>query len=90
VIESAEEFVRLRTSQTTEEYRRAAQEEAQVATWTEIIECFPEMRFSGVQNKSVPLRRRPVTLTFGTPRIVRAHSSHWKRITRPLVERRHP
>jgi len=56
VIESAEEFVRLRTSRDQSEYSRAARDDATEATWLEIIEKFPDMRFWVAQNKTVPLR----------------------------------
>ena len=55
VIESAEEFVRLRRSVDPEEYRRAAWEEAPVDTWLDVIERFPEMRSWVAHNKTVPL-----------------------------------
>jgi hypothetical protein len=55
VIESAEEFVRLRTSADHDEYWRAAHDEAAEATWRDVIVRFPEMRFWGAQNKTVPL-----------------------------------
>lgn len=55
VIESAEEFVRLRTSDDPAEYNRAAQEQATESTWHDVIERFPDMRFWVAQNKTVPL-----------------------------------
>lgn len=55
VIESADEFVRLRTSPDPEEYRRAAHEEATEQTWTEVIERYPDMRSWVAHNKTVPL-----------------------------------
>ena len=55
VIESADEFVRLRLSRDPEEYGRAAHEEAAESTWRDVIERFPEMRFWVAQNKTVPL-----------------------------------
>jgi hypothetical protein len=55
VIESAEEFVRLRTSEDPSEYARAAHDEATVETWRDVIERFPHMRFWVTQNKTVPL-----------------------------------
>jgi hypothetical protein len=55
VIESAEEFMRLRTSDDPSEYARAAHDEATVETWREVVERFPEMRFWVAQNKTVPL-----------------------------------
>lgn len=55
VIESAEEFVRLRTSGDPAEYHRAAHEEATEDIWRDVIEQFPDMRFWVAQNKTVPL-----------------------------------
>lgn len=55
MIESAEEFVRLRSSEVPEEYRRAAHDQADESTWRDLIERFPEMRFWVAQNKTVPL-----------------------------------
>jgi hypothetical protein len=55
VIESADEFVRLRISEEPTEYRLAAKEPAAEAIWREIIDRFPQMRFWVVQNKTVPL-----------------------------------
>lgn len=55
VIYSAEEFVRLRTSEDPSEYNRAAHDEATESTWRDVIERFPGMRFWVAQNKTVPL-----------------------------------
>jgi hypothetical protein len=55
VIESAEEFVRLRTSEDPSEYNRAAHDEATIETWREIIGRFPDMRFWVAHNKTLPL-----------------------------------
>jgi Leucine rich repeat variant len=55
VIESAEEFVRLSTSEVPAEYHRAAHDSASVGTWVDAIERYPEMRQSVAHNKTVPL-----------------------------------
>jgi hypothetical protein len=55
MIESAGEFVRLRTSQIPEEYNRAAHDEASEAVWLELVERHPEMREWVAHNKTVPL-----------------------------------
>jgi hypothetical protein len=55
VIESAEEFVRLRSSEDPEEYGLAAIEPAPEAVWLEVIARFPEMRPWVAHNKTVPL-----------------------------------
>ena len=55
MIESADEFVRLRTSSESEQYRRAAHDEAPLEVWFDVIERFPEMRSWVAHNKTVPL-----------------------------------
>jgi hypothetical protein len=55
MLESAEEFVRLRTSTDPEEYGKAATDEAAVSTWIDVIERYPDMRFWVAQNKTVPV-----------------------------------
>ena len=55
MIESPEEFLRLRGSDDPDEYQRAAHEEATLQTWVEVIERYPDMRFWVAQNKTVPL-----------------------------------
>jgi len=53
-ITSADEFVRLRTSESPEDYRRAASEDAPLDVWYAVIADHPEMRFWVAQNKTVP------------------------------------
>ena len=55
MIESAEEFVRLRCSEQMEEYVRAAHEDAPLEVWLEVIERYPDMKPWVVHNKTVPL-----------------------------------
>ena len=55
MIESADEFVRLRRSTDPEEYGPAARDEASVETWLEVIQRFPEMREWVAHNKAVPM-----------------------------------
>lgn len=54
MIRSAEEFVRLRTSERPEEYRRAAAEDAPLTVWLQIVATYPDMRFWVAHNKTVP------------------------------------
>src|SRR5688572_23658542 len=56
MIESAEEFQRLRESENPEEYWRAAHEPASVEVWREIIARYPELREWVAHNKTVPLQ----------------------------------
>ncbi|MFI6341113.1 hypothetical protein [Streptomyces sp. NPDC050535] len=55
MIESVEEFLRLRFSDDPDEYGRASAEPAPLEVWTEIVEKHPEARFWVAHNKTVPL-----------------------------------
>ncbi|MEJ2815571.1 hypothetical protein [Caulobacter sp. CCG-8] len=55
MIASAEEFVRLRTSQEPADYHRAAHEPAGTAIWLEVIARYPGMKPWVAHNKTVPL-----------------------------------
>jgi hypothetical protein len=54
VIESADQFVLLRTSEDPELYQKAATDSATEETWREVIERYPEMRIWVARNKTVP------------------------------------
>ena len=56
MIDSAEEFVRLRSSEVMEEYNRAAQDEASIEVWLDVIERFPDYKTWVIHNKTVPLK----------------------------------
>jgi hypothetical protein len=55
MIESADQFVLLRTSEDIELYQRAANEPATEDIWQEIIRRYPDMRVWVARNKTVPL-----------------------------------
>ncbi|MEU5337807.1 hypothetical protein AB0G51_31455 [Streptomyces asoensis] len=55
MIETAEEFVRLRNSSDPQECRRATVEEVPTKIWMEVVDRYPEERVAVVQNKTVPL-----------------------------------
>jgi hypothetical protein len=55
MIETADQFVWLRTSEKIELYQRAANEPATVDTWQEVIRKYPDMRVWVARNKTVPL-----------------------------------
>ncbi|MDA3648851.1 HEAT repeat domain-containing protein [Saccharopolyspora indica] len=54
-IQSAAEFVRLRSSVVPEEYRRAADEDAPLEVWRRVVDEYPSMREWVVHNKTVPV-----------------------------------
>src|SRR3954469_7165755 len=55
MIESAEEFVRLRSSSEPSEYLRAASDSAPIEVWLAVIAHYPEMRQWVAHNKTVPV-----------------------------------
>ena len=55
MILSAEEFVRLRTSEREEEYNLAGHSEAPLEVWLEVIEKYPDYRKWVAYNKKVPI-----------------------------------
>jgi hypothetical protein len=54
MIESADQFVLLRTSEDPELYQKAANDSATEETWREVIERYPDMRIWVARNKTVP------------------------------------
>ncbi|MDG2390721.1 MAG: hypothetical protein P8M30_15540 [Planctomycetaceae bacterium] len=54
MINSADEFVRLRQSEDPDEYHRAAWEEADVDVWREVMRAYPDMLEWVAHNKSIP------------------------------------
>lgn len=55
MIQSAEEFVQLRTSEVEEDYHRAAHDQAPESVWLDVIREYPAMREWIPHNKTAPL-----------------------------------
>ena len=55
MISTAEEFVRLRTSEIPDEYSRAAHDDAPEQVWMDVIDNYPDMRKWVAHNKTIPL-----------------------------------
>ncbi|WP_435170188.1 hypothetical protein [Paenibacillus glycanilyticus] len=55
MINSAEEFVRLRNSEKMDEYLKAAGDFAPFEVWLEVIKMYPDMREWVAHNKSIPV-----------------------------------
>ena len=55
MINSAEEFVALRTSEIREEYLRAATESAPIEVWQQVLDRFPGMKTWVAHNKTIPV-----------------------------------
>ena len=69
MITSADEFVRLRTSDEPQDYARAASEEADDAVWLDVIQRYGEMRVWVAHNKTVPITILRVLASDGDPRV---------------------
>jgi hypothetical protein len=54
MITSAEEFVRLRSSDLKDEYLQAAHDSADVQVWLEVIEKYPDFQEWVAHNKTIP------------------------------------
>lgn len=54
MIESANEFIRLVSSEDPGDRRRAAWEDAPVSVWRSVVENYDEMRFWVAHNRTVP------------------------------------
>ena len=78
MIQSAEEFVRLRTSSDPQDYSRATHDEASEDVWLEVVRDYPAMREWVANNKTTP----PAVL-----RVLAADSDPKVRMTVAMVRR---
>ncbi len=69
MINSAKEFVDLRTSERPDEYQRAARESAPLEVWIEVVGKYPEMKEWVARNKTVPTEVLEQLATDVNPRI---------------------
>jgi hypothetical protein len=69
MMDSAEEFVKLRTSARQEDYLRAANDNAPLEVWTDVIERFPQMREWVAHNKTVPVSVLRILASDPNPRV---------------------
>jgi hypothetical protein len=86
MIDSADEFIRLRYSDDPREYRRAASEPAALNVWLELIERHPDSRVWVARNKTVPLEVLS-TLAGDTSQEVRFAVSMKRKLTPELLSR---
>jgi hypothetical protein len=85
MITSAEEFVRLRTSESPDEYYRAAREEASIEVWMTVIKDYPDMREWVAHNKTVPIEILEI-LARDLDERVRYMVASKRKLTVPLFE----
>ncbi|MFI5690044.1 hypothetical protein [Streptomyces sp. NPDC051636] len=69
MIQSAEEFIRLRSSEDPDEQRRASAASASLEVWRDIVDRHPEARFWVAQNKTVPLEILRTLATDPDPKV---------------------
>lgn len=84
MIESAEEFIRLRESENQDDYSRAAHDEAPIKVWNEVLENYPDMAFWVAQNKTVPYELLEKLSDFGEDR-VRSMVAMKNKLQEPLL-----
>jgi hypothetical protein len=85
MIESAEEFIRMRNSEVRAEYVRSADEEASIEVWFEVIDRFPEMKQWVAHNKTVPVAILELLANDTDPR-VRFEVATKRRLTLELFQ----
>jgi len=69
MIESAAEFIRLRTSENLDDYHQAATDSAPNDVWYELVGEHPEMKFWVAQNKTVPVDILEILSTDADPKV---------------------
>jgi hypothetical protein len=85
MIRDAEEFVSLRLSELAEDYNRAANEEAELDVWKDVIFRFPEMKSWVALNKTVPVEILKLLLRDADPK-VRSCVAMKRKLDRELFE----
>lgn len=86
MIDSADELVRLRTSDSIEEQTRATHEAAPIDVWWEVIRRFPDMKTWVIHNKTVPVEILE-TLSADSDEMVRWHVANKRRAPADVLER---
>lgn len=86
IINSAAEFVALRTSELPEEQWKAAHEPASDETWLEVINTYPDMRRWVVRNKTIPLSILEI-LSVSDDRNVRSEVATKRKLSPTLFSR---
>jgi len=86
MINSAEDFIRLRNSEIMEEYLRAAHEEAPIEVWETLIKEHDDMKKWVIHNKTVPLCILEILSMDPDPQI-RSFVARKRKLTRELFEK---
>ena len=86
MIQSAAEFIRLRTSSAKADYDRAATEDAPIEVWRDLLENHPDMKSWVAHNKTVPIEILEV-LSTDRESDVRNAVARKRKLTKPLFKR---
>ncbi len=86
IFQTAEQFVRARSSSDPEEQRRASWGEADVEVWMDVVRRYPDYRVWVAHNKTVPLSVISVLASDPDPR-VRDMVSCKRKLTADLLEK---
>jgi hypothetical protein len=86
MIQSAAEFIRLRTSSAKADYDRAATDEAPLEVWRDLIKNHPDMKSWVAHNKTVPMEILDV-LSTDRESDVRNAVARKRKLTKPMFER---
>jgi hypothetical protein len=79
MIETAEEFIRLRQSDNMEEQRRAALDTADISVWMDVIKSYPDFKFWVIHNKTIQIEILEILCTDKDPN-VRSHVARKRKI----------
>jgi hypothetical protein len=86
MIQSAAEFIRLRTSSAKADYDRAATDEAPLEVWRDLIKNHPDMKSWVAHNKTVPMEILDV-LSTDRESDVRNAVARKRKLTKALFEK---
>lgn len=86
MIESAAEFIRLRTSSAKDDYERAAHDEAPLPVWWDLVKNHPDMKSWVAHNKTVPMEILDA-LSKDKASEVRHAVARKRKVTREIFER---
>jgi hypothetical protein len=86
MIQSAAEFIRLRTSSAKAEYDRATTEEAPIEVWRDLVKNHPDMKSWVAHNKTVPIEILEILAT-DRESDVRNAVARKRKLTRALFEK---
>lgn len=86
MILSAEEFIRLRSSDDLAQQKRAVSEAATVDTWHKVLDRYPDYKVWVIRNKTVPIEILELLSADGDPKI-RAEVAAKRKINKDIISK---